>query len=320
MRKDLSLWKRGRAEISVLFSLCCMKPLLSCLLLVLGAQTALPCINKSGTRFNGEAGGRLSSHAAGSLQRSLKYDPKPDGAQMEAELRDATDFGKRSDYAVALMYLGRSKEAVALLQYLEKEKAGEYFIAANLGTAYELSGNNEQALHWIREGIRRDPESHLGTEWLHAKILEAKIAQEKDADYFKKHSVLNLNPASIGQQSTIDVGDKHLKWKELTDALQYQLKERLQFVKPPDPCVAGLLFDYAAIEAARNTLESARELLQMALDFGYPPDQVQPLLKLYKHRIFWRETRDNAETAALWSLPILLIAFLIFRKFRGRSA
>jgi hypothetical protein len=55
-------------------------------------------------------------------------------------------------------------------------------VAANLGTALELLGNKEEALHWIREGIRRNPQSHEGTEWLHAKILEAKIAAQKDAD------------------------------------------------------------------------------------------------------------------------------------------
>jgi len=49
----------------------------------------------------------------------------------------------------------------------------------DLGTAYELAGKNEPALRWIREGLRRNPNSHKGTEWLHVKILEAKIEQEK---------------------------------------------------------------------------------------------------------------------------------------------
>ena len=99
---------------------------------------------------------------------------------MESDLRSSTNFTDRSDYAVALMYLGRHQEAVTLLHQLEAERPGEYFVAGNLGTAYELTGKNEEALRWIREAIRRNPAAHEGTEWLHAKILEAKIAQQKD--------------------------------------------------------------------------------------------------------------------------------------------
>ena len=206
---------------------------------------------------------------------------------MEADLRGATNFNDRSDYAVALMYLGRSAEAVMLLEKLEKEKPGEYFVAANLGTAYELAGKNDEALRWIQEGIRRNPDSHEGTEWLHARILQAKIAQQSDPDYFKKHSVLELQPQDISQQLVF--GEIKLSTRQLAEAIEYQLGERLQFVKPPDPSVASLLFDYAAIEAATRTLESAKGVLQMGLEYGYPADKVQPLLKLNDRRIAWRK-------------------------------
>src|SRR6185437_11772073 len=140
----------------------------------------------SGTKFNGEWTSGELLRPVMQLRRALNRDLERDGAEMEAALRGSTNFNDRSDYSIALMYLGRSKEAVELLQALENERPGEYFIAANLGTAYELTGNNEEAARWIAEGIRRNPESHEGTEWLHLKILEAKIAQEKDPDYFKK--------------------------------------------------------------------------------------------------------------------------------------
>ena len=193
-------------------------------------------------------------------------DRHPDGVKMEADLRGAAKFSDRSDYSVALMYLGRNKEAVDLLQQLEKEQPGEYFVASNLGTAFELSGNNEEALRWIKEGIRRNPDSHEGSEWLHAKILESKIARQKDLTFFEKHSVLELDPAKIGEQ--IIIGEKTLSPKQLAEAIQHQLAERLQFVKPPDPAVASLLFDYAAIEAATNSLESAKSILQMELEIN----------------------------------------------------
>lgn len=230
---------------------------------------------------------------------------------MEASLRGATNFNDRSDYSVALMYLGRSPEAVELLQQLEKEKSGQYFIAANLGTAYELSGDNEDALRWINEGIRRNPDSHEGTEWLHAKILEAKIAQQKDPNYFKKHSVLELQPQTLGED--LSIGQQNISRKKLAEAIQYQLAERLQFVKPPDPAVASLLFDYAAIEAVSTTLESAKSILEMAMEYGYPSDKVQPLVNLYDRRIAWRKTKQYA-FYGLIGVGFLALLYLLYKR------
>lgn len=246
-----------------------MKATTAGLTLLFFALTAHSCIWITGTKFNSKSVSTSGRAGARLLRYYLQKDKKPDGVQMEASLRGATNFNDRSDYSVALMYLGRSPAAVELLQQLEKEKPGQYFIAANLGTAYELSGNNEEALRWINEGLRRDPDSHEGTEWLHAKILEAKIAQQKDPNFFKNHSVLELQPQTLGD--AVSIGQQTISRKQLAEAIQHQLAERVQFVKPPDPAVASLLFDYAAIEAVSTTLESAKSILEMAMEYGYPP-------------------------------------------------
>jgi tetratricopeptide (TPR) repeat protein len=225
------------------------------------------------------------------LMRARSRDLQGEGLEMEAALRGATNFNDRSDYSIALMYLGRSQEAVALLQTLEKEQPGKYFIAANLGTACELAGNNEEAARWIAEGIRRNPKSHEGTEWLHLKVLEAKIAQQKDSNYFKTHTVLNLTPQEIRGNTLL--GEEKLHPAEMEEAIQHQLTERMQFVKPPDPAVASLLFDYAAIEAATRTLESAKEILRLAVSYGYPSEKVDPLSRLYNQRIAWRKVQQR---------------------------
>jgi tetratricopeptide (TPR) repeat protein len=228
---------------------------------------------------------------------------------MEAELRGSTNFNDRSDYSIALMYLGRSKEAVELLQALEKELPGKYFIAANLGTAYELTGNNEEAARWIAEGIHRNPESHEGTEWLHLKVLEAKMAQQKDPDYFKKHSVLNLMPQEITEDTLL--GEEKLHPADMEEAIQHQLGERMQFVKPPDPAVASLLFDYAAIEAATRTLETAKQILRLAVYYGYPPEKVDPLIKLYDKRIAWRKFQEFGfySLVAVGAVALLVVLY-----------
>ena len=174
-----------------------------------------------------------------------------------------------------------------------------------------MSGNNAEALHWIKEGIRRNPDSHKGTEWLHVNILEAKIAQQKDADYFKRHSVLELQPQTLGAK--IILGKREFSADEVGRAIQYQLQERLQFVKPPDPAVASLLFDYAAIEAATKTLEPAEDFLRMAVEYGYPSERVQPLLELYDHRIAWGKTKQYCKYC-FFGASACSVLFFLYRR------
>lgn len=286
-----------------------MKTILCTLGILCLTFSAWPCINKSGTKYGGGSG---SYYGWKGLEAALKTNLKSDGVEMEARLRGATNFTDRSDYAVALMFLGRSAEAVSLLNQLEREQPGQYFIAANLGTAYELSGNNIEALRWINEGIRRNPESHKGTEWLHAMILEAKITQEKDPAYFEKHSVLELQPGKIGEQ--ISVGRKNFSPKDLAVAIEYQLIERLQFVKPPDAAVASLLFDYAAIEAAARSMESAKHILRMATDYGYPAAKVAALNKEFDRRLSWERVKTYTMYGFIGVVGIALLVMLYKRK------
>jgi len=251
----------------------------------------MACFWITGTSYEGHPKSASGVGAAVRLRSFLKMDHHDEGMEMQSALANSTNFNERSDYAVSLVYAGKTKEAVELLQSLEKEQPGTYIVAANLGTALELLGNNEEALHWIKEGIHRNPQSHEGTEWLHAKILEAKIAAQKDVDYFKKHSVLELDPQPVS--SAIIMDGRSLSPAEVVKAIQYQLEERLQFVKPPDPAVASLLFDYAAIEAATNILESAKGLLKMAVEYGYPADRVEAQIKLYDRKIASMKTEQH---------------------------
>jgi tetratricopeptide (TPR) repeat protein len=288
-----------------------MRMALIAVLVLCSAVPAFPCLNKTGTKYGGGSTEFKSSGWQG-MEQSLKKNLQYDGVAMEAILRGSTNFNDRSDYAVALMYLGRNSEAVTLLNHLEAEQPGHFFVAANLGTAYELSGDNAAALKWINEGIRRNPEDHKGTEWLHAKILEAKIAHEKEPDYFKHHSVLELQPEAIGQ--SLEVGKKSMSPGEVMGAIAYQLKERLQFVKPPEPAVASLLFDYAAIEAATSSMESAKHILKMATKYGYPAAKVDALDREFDRRLAWKKYRRYAWVALAGACVIALLVVAYRRR------
>lgn len=69
-------------------------------------------MNTTGTRLNGSPGGRLHRTAAflrSQLHWAIAFDPKPEGVDMERQLKGATSFRDRSDMSVALMYQGRAK-------------------------------------------------------------------------------------------------------------------------------------------------------------------------------------------------------------------
>jgi Flp pilus assembly protein TadD len=69
----------------------------------------------------------------------------------------------RADYGGVLLHLRQFGKAREVLVEAERLHPGNYQVAANLGTAYELLGDDENALVWIRKGIERNPDSHYGT-------------------------------------------------------------------------------------------------------------------------------------------------------------
>jgi len=179
------------------------------------------------------------------------------------------NFMTWNDYAVALIRRSEASRAVGILESIERGKPGEYVVAANLGTAYELSGDLARAHQWIREGIRRNPQSHQGTEWLHLRILEARMAVAKDPDWLLRNSVTGLDFGSDAQPR------RPPQWPQGTEdgegviaALVYQLHERMAFVPAPDPVVASLIAELGALLLPYRTAEFALPVLELALSYG----------------------------------------------------
>lgn len=191
-----------------------------------------------------------------------------------------------NNLATSLVRLGDYENAIKHLEWIEKRSPGRYQTAANLGTAYELMGNNKEALRWINTGIARNQAAHFGTEWLHARILEAKINHEKPVN----SSILKLDFGNQTQPlspKNLPLGNdgKPVSLFNLGRALRYQLAERTEFVNAPEPIVAGLLFDWANLEMRSGTLESAVILYDIAEHYGYPEKKLISLRKAEAQRI-----------------------------------
>jgi tetratricopeptide (TPR) repeat protein len=227
------------------------------------------CINTYGTDLQGKA--VQSVFEAGDLVAYLKKPRTTDWREQKAKLGrnlDRASLEQRNDYAAALLHLGEIQPALQILLRIEKERPGRYATATNLGTAYELAGQNEHALSWIRAGIVRNPRSHGGTEWLHVAILEAKLALAKDPAWLRTHSVLGVD---FGTAAVPKMPARlQLDAESTLSAIHIQLLERLQFVPPPDAVVGDLLFDYGNLQMLIGTVENAAALYDMALQYGTP--------------------------------------------------
>jgi tetratricopeptide (TPR) repeat protein len=241
------------------------------------SQPALACINTPSTDnvgrrfFPGESTGETLVELMTTPRAEQHWQDSAE--KVIADARKAPDFAHLTDLGIVLMYQHKYIAAIQLFLAIETLHPGRHETAANLGTALELMGRDALALRWIRLGIRRNQREHEGTEWLHARILEAKIALKNDPDHLVGRSVagVSFDPVTLPPlPATYPAGNdgKPVKPYELNRALRYQLGERLQFVKPKDPVVANLLMDWATLNAVGGAVENAQALYELAERYG----------------------------------------------------
>lgn len=224
---------------------------------------------------------------------------------------------------------GEIKKAISVLERAEQHYPGAYATAANLGTAYELNGENVKALEWIKESLRRNDRAHQGTEWLHVKILEAKIALEREPQWLRTNSVLGIKYDTAGkplmpERVLADHTGQPKTAQEVEEALIYQLHERLEFVSRPDPIVADLLFELGNLLAVTRTVEHAAVIYELAL--SYNPQQrellqarVERSNKLMRHATMREYARYGVPSALLLAI-VCIAAYYLLRRARLRNS
>ena len=80
-------------------------------------------------------------------------------------------------------------------------------------------------------------DEHEGSEWVHVKILEAKLTLKKNPNWLRTRSVVGWRE---GEQLLADDRGRVRSPADLIRPITYLLKERTQFVQPPDPVVGDL--------------------------------------------------------------------------------
>lgn len=203
-----------------------------------------------------------------------------------------TDRANPQDRAVSAILSGDYSGGIAILQELETTQPGQYQTAANLGTAFELAGDNSQALYWIQQGLQRNPKSHQGTEWLHERILEAKLAADQGAALSLTERLIPLPEQTLTPSTVLTLNAQSYPASEVFNALSYQLQERLAFVKPEDRWAAECLFSLAVLQAHFYSIDDAKSLLHLAKSYGFPdPDRWNQQLASLDRSLLFAEIR-----------------------------
>jgi tetratricopeptide (TPR) repeat protein len=186
------------------------------------------------------------------------------------------DIDYLSDKGLLLILLKKYDEAIKLYLEIEKIKPNRYSTASNIGTAYELIGQNENALKWIKKSVELDPESHNNSEWIHVKILEAKIKGEQ---FYTTNFLLNTD---FGSDILPNSQMTKQQLQDLSNALYYQLNERVSFVKPKEKIVAQLLFDIGNIAFLLGNYYDASADYEQAKLYGYAGQLIEQRIEQTK--------------------------------------
>lgn len=291
-------------------------------------QTGQCCINEYRTLLSGE----VIFTDAGNVAPIGRFNANNKPFLLK-KLHEADSIYKRtgkledySDLGSMLVYTGQYLKAKQIFQEIEQKTPGLYQTAANLGTTYELLGQNDSALYWIKRAVEINPNSHRGSEWIHVKILEAKIKANGDEKYLWRHSILSLD---FGDDK-IPVNKTNLNLQNLRDNLYDQLNERISFIKPKDPIVAQLLFDFGNVCALTRDATSGLQVYQSAKEYGYISDLFDKRISYFEKLQFKADFRNNTEGWAkdnpIFALIIVGIIFvggligiiLLFRRIKRR--
>lgn len=184
-------------------------------------------------------------------------------ALIEQALERHADYKLLSDFAWYELRVGSKRNAVRLLERLYAQHPDEYNIVANLGTAYEVTGRNQQALVLLKKAVAINPASHHGSEWIHVNILEQKLKAKPD---YSRITGLKAD-ADYASWLTGKAYDKPIIPDSLMVQLAYQLHERISFIRPQDPVVGRLILDFADLVAIARSRQEANEFYQKAVSY-----------------------------------------------------
>jgi tetratricopeptide (TPR) repeat protein len=234
------------------------------------------------------------------------------------EYQNTKDYKYLSDYAWELVKQGKTKQAVIILDSLLKTHPNEYNILANLGTAYEIVGNNAKALELLTKAVAINKNSHYGSEWIHLNILKHKINKEA----FPLEKIIDIGGETFNTDWNATISKYNMSTDSTLKSIAYQLHERIGFIAPKDKIIGRLIFDFATIIAKTKSKEEALPFYDYAMYYDnnlyYNIVLAKQIEPIDTKTTTVKESFSNETKQKLFllfaSIILVIIAFIVGRK------
>ncbi|QVL30100.1 tetratricopeptide repeat protein [Telmatocola sphagniphila] len=178
-----------------------------------------------------------------------------------------------ADLGAVLIRLNRLTEALDWLREAARQHPKNFAIAANLGTAWQLTGDLNQAEKQLEESVRLAPEKWKPYEATHLKLIRLRKAKATPRDnFFGIDFTGSLNRPTAGQ---IDPEQK----KKLP-ANDVALIEQLALWLPSD---GPLLWQMAELANAHGDVRTAASIIEGCVsEFGMGQGDIRERRRIYK--------------------------------------
>jgi len=266
-----------------------MKKILSFFLILFFSIKIFACLNgetktlKDGTFIYEDSDSRVPyghrHFSKDALNETLK--------RIDSIYNKTKDIDYLSDKGLIYILLEKYDKAIELYLNIEKSNPNRYSTASNIGTAYELKGDNINALKWIKKSVELDPKSHHNSEWIHVKILEAKVNGEKNIN---SNLLINTN---FGEDLIPKTDKNKSELGKLYDAIYYQVNERVTFIEPKNKIVAQLYFDLGNIAFIEKRFYDADDNYKQAIEYGFSGNIIQQRIKEISRLEKIKESKTN---------------------------
>src|SRR6185312_80950 len=253
---------------------------------------------RAGLYYSGEKIAPLPSKWSGFLvdHRSLRMAgiARPKGGQQaplremylaaakrleERAKRQALTAEESADLGALYIRLGQSDKAVEVLRAAARRFSNNFHVAANLGTAWQLSGDLEQAAAALDDAVRLAPAPSRRFEEFHAKLVRLRLKEGKAAA--KPESVDDLfGVRFVGESGKPEAG--RIAAKEFKK-LPADAAAIVQFLALSLPAEGRLIWQLAEIANAHGDVRTAAAILDGCVtEFAMASADLRARRQLYR--------------------------------------
>ena len=176
-------------------------------------------------------------------------------AKLDAK-RQALSADELADLGALNIRLGKVERAIEVLRAASRKHPDQFRIASNLGTAWQLSGDLEQAATALEEAVRLAPEKLKSFEEYHLKLVRLR---QKEGKAVKPESVDDLfNVKYLGESGKPQAGKIAAAEFKKLPANAAAIVQYLALARPAD---GRLLWQLAEIANAHGDVRTAAAIL-----------------------------------------------------------